>query len=744
MRSAIERLAAFYRLQVRLVRTWRLGPGALLRRVVLTTLVAFVALGATVVIVPGISVSTDLVVLLAVLAITLVNALFRPVLLALVIPLGIAAVALVGTAFQVVVVLLIARLVPGLHVHDLTAAIEGAVLFSALNTAISWFVSLGEDQSYYGQLVRLLIRDRAHVEPTDVPGVVFIQIDGLSLPALSHEIRAGRVPTISRWIRSGSHRLTGWECQLPSQTSSSQAGILLGSNDGIPAFRWYEKAAGRLMVSNRAADAAEIERRLGTERGLLRDGGTSIGNLFSGGAAESILTMSKLTDRVASLGPTRSWFYFFMSPFSFGRSLFLTLGEAGKEVWQARRQQAAGIEPRIERGGVYPLLRAITNVLLRQVSASLVIERILEGRPTIYVDFVDYDEIAHHAGPERAEALDALEGIDRVLGTIERSAAEAPRPYRFVVLSDHGQSLGATFRQRYGLTLEQLIAQALGQEASVHAATSTVEAWGPVNLLLSEASQGVGIGSRLTGRALRSRTREGSVELGPGSRERATFEQRSAAGTGGGSGTATASTADVAPVDDGATSADEQLPGSRPELVVCASGNLALVYLDRGPGRMTLEAIGATYPGLVEKLAGHEGVGFVLVRSAQYGPIVLGRSGCTYLADGRVEGIDPLAPFGRYAADDLRRLDAMANVGDIVVNSAVFGATDEVAAFEELVGSHGGLGGWQTAPFLLHPSDWPLPDDGSLVGAPAIHDVFAGWLAEPGRAPSGGESASAR
>jgi uncharacterized membrane protein YvlD (DUF360 family) len=699
---------AFYGLQLRLLRTWRLGRRALLRRLFLTTIVAYVAFALAIYVVPGISAAGVPSILAAVVLIALINALLRPVALALAVPLGIIAVGILATALQFVVVLVVASIVPGIRLSDMSAVVETAVIFAIVNTAISWFIALGEDESYFSHLIRLLIREGAPA--TDVPGVVIVQIDGLSLPVLVNQIRAGRVPTMSRWIRGSSHQLTGWRCQLPSQTSASQAGILLGSNDGIPAFRWYEKSTGRLMVSNRPADAAEIEARLTTGDGLLVGDGSSLGNLVSGGASESIMTMSRLSHRGAALGPTRSWFYFFISPFAFARALFLTLGEAGKELWQARRQRVAGVEPRIARGGSYPLLRGVTNVFLRQVTSALLIERILRGVPVMYADFVDYDEIAHHAGPQRGESLDALDGVDHVLGALEKIALEAPRPYRFVVLSDHGQSQGATFRQRYGMTIEAVIRDLIGGRPDIQKATSTVEPWGPVNALLTEVGRAAGIGGRLIAGALRSRSRGGIVELGPGR-----DEQEGAR----------------APTTRGAEVSSAAVAPDPPDLVVCASGNLALVYLTASRERLTLEEISALYPRLVDSLATHDGVGFVMVRSARHGPVAIGRTGRHFLGDDRVEGDDPLAPFDSTAADDLRRLDRMPNVGDLVLNSRLDPGTDEVAAFEELVGSHGGLGGWQTNAFLLHPIDWPVTG-APLVGAPAIHRQLIAWLRAAG------------
>ncbi|MDQ3870755.1 MAG: phage holin family protein, partial [Chloroflexota bacterium] len=118
---------------------------------------------------------------------------------------------------------------------------------------------------------------------------------------------------------------------------------------------------------------------------------------------------------------------------------------------------------------------------------------------------------------------------------------------------------------------------------------------------------------------------------------------------------------------------------------------------------------------------------FCLVGSERLGPVVLGQAGLHRLEDGSVEGVDPLAPFGPNAPEHLRRLHAFQHVGDLVVNGRYDPLTDELTAFEELVGSHGGLGGEQNIPFLLFPAGWQI-GDGRLVGAPEVHSVLRGWL----------------
>ena len=111
--------------------------------------------------------------------------------------------------------------------------------------------------------------------------------------------------------------------------------------------------------------------------------------------------------------------------------------------------------------------------------------------------------------------------------------------------------------------------------------------------------------------------------------------------------------------------------------------------------------------------------------------MVVGRQGINYLDEGRVEGEDPLAPFGPHAARHVKRTDGFPHCPDIVVNSTYWEDMDEVAAFEELVGSHGGMGGTQSFPFLLHPVELKLPAE-EIVGAEAVHRHLRRWLVELG------------
>ena len=172
----------------------------------------------------------------------------------------------------------------------------------------------------------------------------------------------------------------------------------------------------------------------------------------------------------------------------------------------------------------------------------------------------------------------------------------------------------------------------------------------------------------------------------------------------------------------GGASLDDQ------ELVACASGNLALLYLMVTDERVDREEIEELYPDLIDGLLAHPGVAVVIVHSAANGPVALDHDGEHYLASGRIVGVDPLAPFGPHAADSLRRLDGFENAGDLAIIGPYDEGTGEVVSFEDLVGSHGGLGGRQQEPFLLHPVDLPI-GAAPLVGAPSVHAELTHWLA---------------
>ena len=665
----------------------------LLRRVLLVWAIEVLALWLLARLLPGLEVHSVPTAAWAVVVIALLNAIVRPIIILLTLPFTVLSFGFLILVLNAAILLLAGRIVQDLIVANLLTAVVAAFGLTAINTFITSIFSFNDEDSVYRNIVRRIAGRGVPREQQDKPGLIIVEIDGLSAPVLEAAISRGYMPTLEKWLRRGSHKLSAWDCGFPSQTSSSQAGILCGNNFDIPAFRWFEKETGRLMVSNNPSDAAEIERRVSSGEGLLCDGGVSLGNMLTGDAPRSRLTISSMLDTARSVRDGYSdLFLYLVNPYHFTRGLTLSLWEIVVELWQGTRQRIAGEYPRVHRGGSFPILRGVSTGLLREATTSLLIGEMFAGVRIAYASFVGYDVVAHHTGPARRDALGQLRGIDNKLALLARAAEDSPRPYYFVVLSDHGQSFGATFKQRYGVTLEQHVQSLLTGEETVRAYVGYGEGWGHLNALLSEAVQHEGMAGRAVRRMFRRRTEEGYVNVKP--RELS-----------------------------GATTPDAEPPGN---VVVCASGNLGLIYFADRPGRVSFEKMAVDYPNLIEGLVGHPGVGFVLSYSELHGPLVMGKDGIRYLRDDRVEGRDPLAHFGPRAAEHLRRFDTFTHVPDLAVNSLYDPLTAEVAAFEELVGSHGGMGGPQSEPFIVYPASWAI-DEIKISNSNDLHWLLRRW-----------------
>lgn len=624
---------------------------------------------------PGLSADTPWVYAAVTAVSGLVALVLRPLLVEVSARIGWIAVVPLALVGQAVVMYVAMRYVPGIEA-SFTTAIVTSWIVAVVGTLFAWMTTAGTEEG----LVTSLSRRGKPVQVPDpeVDGVVFVQIDGVPFPVLRWAVQSGAVPTIRRWLASGDYELHEWIPQLPCTTPASQLGILHGTVDRVPAFRWYDRELGRVLVANRPADARIIEQRGSDGQGLLCDDGIAISNLFSGDAPRALMTLSRLEVGRGSTQTRRAFAWFLSTPSGFGRSVSRTVAELGKERWQARRQERRSLEPRVHRGWTFAFLRAVTNALLRDLNTALIAEEMRRGTKSIYVNYVDYDEIAHHAGMFRPESLAALDGLDRVLASLERLAERGARRYRIVALSDHGQSQGTTFEDAHGQDLAGLVSDLMATDVQSYEAP--VEGWGRAGSVLDAVGSG-GVATRAD-----HLVTEGMAD-----------------GVGGEEG----------------------------DPIVLGSGNLGLVYVP-GSVRLTLEDLDERWPRLVPGLAAHPGVGFVAAVDRAGVPWAIGASGRRNLADGAVIGDDPLEPFEEQGPRVLPRAVLMPEAPDLYVNSSVDPLTLEVAAFEGLVGCHGGLGGYQDSAVLLVPRDLADCAADQIEGADRMHAALVRMLEKLG------------
>ncbi len=677
----------------------RAGGFRSVARIVVVLLATAAALHLMNAILPGFEIEGDGTAILSAALIGLVNALVWPLLIRIALPFTVLTLGLGVLVLNGAVILLVAQIEPSMHVRDLVAGIAVAIGVTIANTLATSLLAIDDDDFYYRNVLKRAARRQSDGVDLDVPGVYFLEIDGLAHDVIQRALRDGHLPTLARWVHDGTHRLFDWETDWSSQTGACQAGLLHGSNEDMPAFRWWEKENGRAIVTNHPKDAAEIERRHSDGRGLLHADGASRANILSGDAPHTLLTMSTVLDRGRPGRLGQDYYAYFSNPYSVTRTFVLVIGDIIQELYYAAQQRRRDIRPRIKRTFSYALVRAWGTVIQRDLQVAAVIGDLYAGRPVGYTTFLAYDEVAHHSGVERVDALAVLRRLDRQLSRIEAAAKDAARPYHLVVLSDHGQSQGTTFLNRYGKSLEDMVSEVCATAHVEAEDAHSDESLSYLSASLTEASGDKGMIGRAARAVSRKNTDEGEVVLGEhGTKER----ERQAE--------------------------EDSQP---PELSVMASGCLGLITFPREPGRVTLERIDELYPSLMPALLNHPGVGFALVRSERDGPIVLGEGGVRRLSDDTVEGEDPLAPFGPNAAHHVRRTDSFEHCPDIVVNSTYWEDTDEVAAFEELVGSHGGMGGEQSFPFALAPANWAMPDE-PIVGAEEMHRLMRRWLSDLG------------
>lgn len=586
---------------------------------------------------------------------------------------------------------------PGVQIDSIWTGLGIAIILTIVNAILASILVLDEDTNFDRNVTAKMVSKYGNATKTDVPGILYLEIDGLSIDILRRALDEGHMPTLKKWIDSGNHKLQQWETDFTSQTGAMQTGILMGNNDNIPAYRWWDRAAGKMIMSGNPKDAVEIEKRLSTGKGLLSDGGASRGNMFSGDATESLFTMSVTMNRKRGRGP--GFYTYLFNPFILARLITRFIIEIIKEWYEAsaqrqRHRRGSKDDKYIvsSRNTAYALLRGFMGPLLQDLTTYTVIGDILRGVPAIYALYAGYDDLAHFAGMSSKEAFEALHETDRYFARIERALPSAPRPYHVIVLSDHGQSLGPTFQSAYGISLEDLVKGLV--KGQVFAALNTNEAWDNLNAVVNESTNDNTRSAAIIKRALASKTKEGSVAFGP---ER-----------------------------DAKESEPEEKEIEKANVVVFGSGSTGLIYFTDSKERMTFEQIQDAHPDLILGLINHPGVGFIIVKSQVNGTMVMTKGGINFVDLNKFEGADPLAVYPPNAAMHIRRESGFTDCPDIIVNTKFDPVTEELCGFENQVSHHGGMGGPQNRPFVLYPT--VLPYDGTpIVHATGLYKLLRGW-----------------
>ena len=587
------------------------------------------------------------------------------------------------------------------------------IVMAIATTFITNITNTNYYDSYIKNILKYALKRKSKFNKI-YPGVIMLEVDGLSINTLKKAIDNNHMPTLKKWIDEKTLNLKEWETDLSSQTGASQAGILHGNNKDIVAYRWVEKKNNNnIMVSGKLAHAPEIEKRISNGKGLLVNG-ISIANMFSGDSALSALTSSKL------LSITRIYntalHAVFLDAYNFQRIFILFLWDIILEFKSQIMHKVKNIRPRLRRTIIYAAIRAGANVVLREATTEIITGEILIGEiDTAYATFMGYDEVAHHSGVEDDDVWGVLKQIDIQFSRLSSAIEMSDRDYKLVILSDHGQSKGATFKQRYSETLGNYVRHLLPDDLTFYKTEYNIDHFR--DAIIPENKQLQNIKERVENIRDDLFDENGSIQnikkeldehkpkiIFENEKFKNIHEEYSNS---------------LEYITSYETKQISTKKVKNSELIVLGSGNLGLIYLTQWQERLTYEEIVMLFPELIPGLVSHEGIGFILVNSLTNGGMIIGKNGIYYLDNDKVIGDNPLEGFGENASKHLKRQNSFKNMPDILVNSFYDSEKDEVCAFEELIGSHGGLGGNQTKPFILYPSEWD--DPGDLVGAESIY-----------------------
>jgi len=297
------------------------------------------------------------------------------------------------------------------------------------------------------------------VAPSTSPGLLILQIDGLSAQRLRAAIAAGRMPFVARLVGTGEVQLVPVYSGLPSTTPAAEAELFYGVAAAVPAFTFIDHATGRLMRMYQNDAATSVESRIAAQSsGSLLAGGASYANVFAGGAVDARFCMASI-----GLGDVLPRHLRWLTPIVAFAYLPALVRVAGLAVWElltAPRDLLGGMRAGEDRPSEVKFLvsRTVVGVVLRELTVLGMSVDLARGLPVVHGNFLGYDENAHRRGPDSRLALRALGSTDRAVARLWRAGHRSTgRAYDVWIISDHGQELTDAYPAVHGETVASAI-----------------------------------------------------------------------------------------------------------------------------------------------------------------------------------------------------------------------------------------------------------------------------------------------
>lgn len=311
-------------------------------------------------------------------------------------------------------------------------------------------------------LARLLRLPVSRGSPTR-PGLVMVQIDGLSRPQIERAMERGEMPFLRRLIRREHYHIHSHYPGLPSTTPAIQAELFYGIRCAVPAFSFRDHESRRIIRMYDPELASRIEARAAASGNeALLKGGSAYSDIFTGGAAESHFCSSSMGwgPALRAANPLVQLAFLISNLYSFLRVAVLLLMEVGLALVDFMRGLVAGQD--FAKELKFVPTRVAISILLRELCVIGGKIDISRGLPIIHINFLGYDEQSHRRGPQSLFAHWTLKGIDDAIARLWRAANHSAwRHYEVWLYSDHGQAAVSPYQETQGYTLEEAVAAAL-------------------------------------------------------------------------------------------------------------------------------------------------------------------------------------------------------------------------------------------------------------------------------------------
>ncbi|MHB1660531.1 MAG: alkaline phosphatase family protein [bacterium] len=543
------------------------------------------------------------------------------------------------------------------------------------------------------KIYRKSIRKIKVGKPIEKKGFIILQIDGLSYEALEKALSLHLMPNLKKIIKSGGFSFEKYFTGVPSDTPFFQAGLLYGDNDNIPGFRWVERETGQEIIFKNPESAGQVEELLAKKNPGLLKGGSSYVNLFSGGASRSTFTLSTFSIRYLFKKKVRNFDIFIVFAFhifTFLKTFFYVFFEVLFEIGERVVDIVKKREVRPE--GFFPFARAMSNVIFKEIETFGAIMDISRGVPSIYLDYIGYDELSHHRGPYSFSALRTLKAIDRKIYNIYKEISKSERKYDFFIISDHGHTPSVPFSKVNGnKMLKSVIEDYINNPDFIiyEFDTGYNEAFKRLLLYTGDFfKKGTcsKIFNKISGRIESSR---GYIR-------------------------------------------DEKLSWENDKIIyIMDSGPMANVYFSGEPSRMSVSKVEKKFKGLIEMLSGRKGIGFIAGIDDNGEAVVYGRHDkkfhrySYFLNEYELDvGLNSMhGPFQERSGTNIcptikyilnnyknneekdiafssaERFCRFKNSGDLILFGEYNGKN--IINFENQMGAHGGIGGEQNNPFAV-------------------------------------------